>query len=90
MDKKEKISSIKKKLVEYRKELEQLKDDISSQEMQKIKSSISSSISFLNRASKQIDNLTKLEGQMNLFDYMDNDGNFDLSDSEEENFDIIS
>lgn len=89
MDKKEKISSVKKKLVECRKELEQLKEDISSQEMQKIKNSISSSISFLNRASKQMDDLTQLEGQMNLFDYMDNDGNFDLSDDEKEKFDII-
>lgn len=89
MDKKEKISSVKKKLVGCRKELEQLKEDISSQEMQKIKNSISSSISFLNRASKQMDDLTQLEGQMNLFDYMDNDGNFDLSDDEKEKFDII-
>lgn len=84
MSKEERIANVRKKMIECRKELESLKGDISSSELQKVKSSINSSISFLNRASKQLTELTPLEGQMNLFDYMNEDGDFDLSENEEE------
>ena len=84
MSKEEQITNVKKKLVECRKELEGLRGDISSSELQKVKSSINSSISFLNRASNQMSELTPLKGQMNLFDYMTEDGDFDLSEKEEE------
>lgn len=80
MTKQEKIDNISKKLRECRKELEQIRDDISYADRQKVKASITSSISFLNRASKQLSDMKQLEGQMNLFDYLDEDGDFDLSD----------
>lgn len=84
MSREEQITNVKKKLIECRKELEGLRGDISSSELQKVKSSINSSISFLNRASKQMSELTPLKGQMNLFDYMTKDGDFNLSENEKE------
>lgn len=84
MSREEQITNVKKKLIECRKELEGLRGDISSSELQKVKSSINSSISFLNRASKQMSELTPLKGQMNLFDYMNNDGDFNLSENEKD------
>ena len=67
----EDIQRIAKQLASCRKELEGIRDSISSSEYQKVKSSINSSISFLNRADRQITDLTPIEGQMNLFDYLD-------------------
>lgn len=67
----EDIQRIAKQLASCRKELEGIRDGISSSEYQKVKSSINSSISFLNRADRQITDLTPIEGQMNLFDYLD-------------------
>lgn len=76
MGKQEKIKEITKRLVDCRKELESIRDDISSSEYQKVKASINSSISFLNRASKQITELLPMEGQMSIFDYQE-DCDFD-------------
>jgi peptidoglycan hydrolase CwlO-like protein len=78
MTKQEKIKSIAKKLAECRKELEDIRDDISTSEWKKVRSDISSSISFLNKADRDITELTPMEGQMNLFDYLTEDGEFEL------------
>ena len=69
MNKKEKIEVVVGRLKDCRKELEDIRDEISSSEYQKVKQSINSSISFLNRAMKQMGDLTPLEGQMSIFDY---------------------
>lgn len=67
----EDIKRIAKQLASCRKELEEIRDSIASSEYQKVKSSINSSISFLNRADRQITDLAPMEGQMNLFDYLE-------------------
>lgn len=68
MNKQDKIQSIAKRLVDCRKELEDIRDSISSSEYQKVKQSINSSISFLNRANRQIVEAMPMEGQMSIFD----------------------
>lgn len=89
MSKEERIANVRKKMIECRKELESLKGDISSSELQKVKSSINSSISFLNRASKQLTEIAPLKGQMSLFDYMKEDRGFDLNKESLEDVDYF-
>lgn len=75
MNKQEQINDIVKRLKDCRNELEQIKDELISSKYQKVKASLNSSISFLNRAKNQILEATPLEGQMSIFD-------FDFSDEE--------
>ena len=78
MGNQDKLKEIAKKLSSCRKELEQIRGDMILEDYQKVRASISSSISFLNRAGKQIDELSPMEGQISLFDYLDETDDFDM------------
>lgn len=69
MNKQEKIQEIANRLKSCRAELEDIRDHTLSSEYKKVKESITSAISFLNRASKQMSDIVPIEGQMSLFDY---------------------
>lgn len=72
------IKSLARRLAECRKDLEGIKGDIVSADYNKVKADISSAISFLNKADKDLTNLIPLEGQMSLFDYDFDDENLGL------------
>ena len=78
MSNQDKLKEIAQKLSSCRKELEQIRGDMILEDYQKVRASISSSISFLNRAGKQIDELSPMEGQISLFDYLDETDDFDM------------
>ena len=69
MNKQEQINEIVKRLKDCRAELEDIRDGMLSSEYKKVKDSLNSSISFLNRASKQMLEASPLEGQMSIFDF---------------------
>lgn len=69
MNKQEKIQDITNRLKSCRAELEDIRDNTLSSEYKKVKESLNSAISFLNRASKQMVDIVPIEGQMNIFDY---------------------
>lgn len=70
-DKQQKIKALIETIVECKDEIGSIKDDAYQEQWKKVRDSLSSAVSFLNKANKEITKLVPMEGQLSIFDYLE-------------------
>ena len=70
---KDKLTSIAERLRSCRSELESIKGELFQAEYEKVRRELNTAISACNRAGKEITELKPLEGQMDIFDMLNED-----------------